>query len=235
MPTVQCPNCRATNPNGRRLLARCRMCHVNLSACRYCQSYDARMMDCTHPARPDWLRITDPTEALNCADFTSIVSGAGARVRLRQVIRTGVIAAVLALAAMLGTVRLYHVVTQPGPSVPLRATVSAPAEASADAGFPIKVLLLNQGQQPAKGVQVVIGGKSIRNFVCQGIEPPECFVEATARRACARIKRVEPGAIGSVTFYFTPREPGEVQLVAQVTAENAKAPERVLIEAEILP
>ena len=193
------------------------------------------MMDCTHPARPDWLRITDPSEALNCADFTSIVSGAGARVRLRQVIRTGLIAALLALAAMLGTVRLYHGLTQPGPSVPLRASVSAPAEASADAGFPVKVLLLNQGEHPANGVQVVIGGKSIRNLVCQGVEPPECFVEATARRACARIKRVEPGAIGSVTFYFTAREPGEVKLVAQVTAENARAPERVLIEAEILP
>jgi len=235
MPTVQCPNCRATNPNGRRLLARCRICHVNLAACRYCTSYDPRMMDCTHPARPDWLRITDPSEALNCADFASIVSGARARVRLRQVIRTGVIAAVLALAAMLGTVRLYHGLSQPGPATVLRASVSAPAEATADAGFPVRVLLLNQGEQPARRVQVVIGGKSIRNLVCQGIEPPECFVEATPRRACAQIKRVEPGAIGSVTFYFTPREPGEVKLVAQVTADNAKAPERVPVEAEILP
>jgi hypothetical protein len=235
MPTVQCPNCGATNPNGRRLLARCRKCRVFLAACRYCQHYDPKMMDCTHPARPDWLRITDPSEALNCADFALAVSGAGGRVRPRHVIRTGAIAAVVALGAMVGAARLYQGLSQPGPSVPLRATVSAPDETTAEAGFPVTVLLLNEGEYPAEAVQVVIGGKSIRNLVCQGVEPPECFLEATPRRACARIQRVEPGEIGSVTFYFTPRQPGEVKLVAQVTAENASAPERVTIEAEILP
>jgi hypothetical protein len=97
------------------------------------------------------------------------------------------------------------------------------------------VLLLNEGEHPAEEVQVLIGGKSIRNLVCQGVEPPECFLEATPRRVCARIKRLEPGEIGSVTFYFTPRQPGEVKLVAQVTAENANAPERIPIEADILP
>jgi len=235
MATVQCPSCGATNPNGRRLLARCRICHVNLAACRYCQSYDTRMMDCTHPARPDWLRITDPNEALNCADFASSGSSARSRLRARQVIRTGLIAAPLALIAMLGAVHFYRAATHTGPSVSLRATVSAPTEVTADAGFPVKVLVLNQGEQPADAVQVVIGGKSMRNLTCQGVEPAECFADASYRAASARIAHIAPGAIGAVTFYFAPREPGEVKLVAQVSAENSTAPERVPIEAEILP
>ncbi|MFB3880706.1 MAG: hypothetical protein ACE149_05555 [Armatimonadota bacterium] len=233
MPTVQCPSCGATNPNGRRLLARCRICHVNLAACRYCRFYAPSMMDCTHPARPDWLRITDPNEALNCPDFASI--GVGPRLTARQVIRTALIAAPLALIAMLAVVHFYRAATRSGPAVPLRATVSAPAETTADAGFPVRVLVANQGEHPADGVQVTIVGKSIRDLTCQGIEPPECYVEATPRRACARIKRIEPGAIATVTFYFAPREPGEVKLVAQVSAENSAAPERVPVEAEILP
>ena len=55
MVTVQCPNCGAINPNGKRLLARCQQCNVYLAACRYCLCYDKRMMDCTHPARPEEL------------------------------------------------------------------------------------------------------------------------------------------------------------------------------------
>jgi hypothetical protein len=31
-------------------------------------------MDCTHAARPDWLRITDATESLNCPDFSSLLA-----------------------------------------------------------------------------------------------------------------------------------------------------------------
>jgi hypothetical protein len=193
------------------------------------------MMDCTHPARPDYLRITDPSETLNCPDFSSIGGGGPVPRRLLRVIRTGAIAAVLGFAAMFGTAHLYRARTQSGPSVPLRCTVSAPSEASADTGLVVRVLVLNEGEEPADGVQVIIGGKSMRNFTCQAVDPPEAFAEATARSACATIGRIEPGSIGAVTFTFAPKEPGEVKLVAQVTAANAKAPEIIPIEAEILP
>ncbi len=233
MATVQCPNCGTINPNGKRLLARCRKCHVNLAACRYCLSYDKRMMDCVHPARPDWLRITDPSEALNCPDFSSI--GLATSSLLRRVFRTGTVGAALACALFFGSTRLLHLFTRSGPSVPLRATVSAPAEASADAGLAIRVLVSNQGEVPAESVQVIIGGKSMRDLTCQGVDPPEAFGQSDRRSTSAKLGRLEPGAIASVTFYLTPREPGEVKLVAQVTADNADAPQRIPIEGEILP
>ena len=89
MAIVRCPRCGTINPNGRRRLARCRRCHEELAGCRYCTYYDPRLMDCTHPARPDWLRIVDARESLNCADFTSMLTGGPARRQLLRVIRTG--------------------------------------------------------------------------------------------------------------------------------------------------
>ena len=244
MATIKCPICGTINPNGRRRLARCRRCREDLAGCRYCAYYDPKMMDCAHPSRPDWLRIVDARESLNCEDFTSIlVRGAGAIAAVARetpfrpvrLLRTGAIAAVIGLAVALGGLHLYRATTRTGPSVPLRVTVSAPAEASADTGFVVTVLVQNQGEHPAEEVQVIIGGKSMRNFICQSVEPPEAFAQATARTASARLGRIEPGDIQSVTFRFSPKRPGDVKLLAQVTAGNAEAPESIPIEGEILP
>ncbi len=192
-------------------------------------------MDCVHSARPDWLRIVDPRESLNCEDFTSTLTAGTAPFRAVNVVRTSAISVIVGIALMFGAVHLYRVATHTAPPVPLRATVSAPTESSADADFAVRVLVLNQGEHPAMGVQVNVGGKSLRNFVCQGVEPPEAFAEATTRSVSARLGRIEPGAIGSVTFHFSPKEPGEAKLVVQVTAANAELAQIVPIEGDILP
>jgi len=193
------------------------------------------MMDCTHPARPDWLRIVDATESLNCADFTSILVGAPARARGWRILRTAVIAAVLAGIGFLGAVRAYEVVTRPPPPVLLRASVSVPAEATRTTGFDVKILILNEADYPAEEVQVFISGPSLRNIVCEWIDPPEAFVEATPTSACGWVGYLEPGAIGSVLFHFSAEEACQVKLVAQVVAANLEGPHRVPIEGEILP
>jgi len=192
-------------------------------------------MDCTHPARPDWLRIVDATESLNCADFTSILVGAPARARGWRILRTAVIAAVLAGIGFLGAVRAYEVVTRPPPPVLLRASVSVPAEATRTTGFDVKILILNEADYPAEEVQVFISGPSLRNIVCEWIDPPEAFVEATPTSACGWVGYLEPGAIGSVLFHFSAEEACQVKLVAQVVAANLEGPHRVPIEGEILP
>ena len=236
MPMVRCPKCGTINPNGRRRLARCRRCQEPLSKCRYCQFYDARLMDCTHPARPEELRIVDPDEVLNCPDFTStLVVGTAKRRWLVPVLRTGVIAALVGIGAFLGVVRLYRAFTQPPPSVLLRASASAPAVSFLDAGFAVKILVLNEAEHPARDVQVFIRGPTVAHLVCQSVDPPEAFVEASPQMVCGWLGDLAPGEIGSVEFQFVADEPGELQLVGQVTAANVPGPQRVPIEGEIVP
>ena len=235
MSTVRCPSCGTVNVNGRRKLARCRNCHEWLTACRYCTYYDARLMDCTHSARPDWLRIVDATEALNCPDFTSLLVGAPARARGWRILRTAVIAAVLAGLGFLGAVRAYEAAIRPPPPVLLRASVSVPTEATRSTGFDLKIFVRNEADYPAQDVQVFISGPAMRNIVCEWIEPPEAFVEATPTSACGWVGYLEPGAIGWVQFHFTAEEACQVKLVAQVVAANLEGPHRVPIEGEILP
>ena len=193
------------------------------------------MMDCIHPARPDWLRIVDATESLNCPDFTSLLVGPPARARVWRILRTAVIAAVLAWLGFLGAVRAYEVVTSPPPPVLLRASVSVPTEATRSTGFDVKIFVRNEADYPAQDVQVFISGPAMRNIVCEWIEPPEAFVEATKISACGWVGYLEPGAIGWVQFHFTAEEACQVKLVAQVTAANLEGPHRVPIEGEILP
>jgi len=233
---VRCPKCGTINPNGRRRLGRCRTCQEVLGKCRYCQYYDARLIDCTHPARPEELRIVDADEALNCPDFTSTLVVGGAKRRwLVPVLRTGVIAALAGIAAFLGVVHLYRAFTRPPPPVLLRASASAPAVSFLEAGFDVKVLVLNEAEHAARDVQIFIRGPTVAHLVCQSVDPPEAFVEASPQMVCGWLGDLPSGHIGSVSFRFMADEPGELKLVAQVTAANVPGPQRVPIEGEVVP
>ncbi len=234
MATVRCPKCGTVNPNGQKRLLRCAQCRTELSACRYCRFYDARMMDCIHPSRPDYLRIVDAREALNCQDFASTLAGRGRRFALR-ITRTAVIAAVVTAIALFGFVSLYRKATEEAPPVLLRAAVSAPEECEREAGFNVKVLVQNTADQPAEEVQVVISGLSMPRLTCQYMEPPEAFAEATEKATTAWIGRIEPGDIASVEFSFAPSREGKVDLVAQVIAANMEGPQKIPIKSEVLP
>ncbi len=192
------------------------------------------MMDCIHPARPDWLRITDPSEARNCPDFSTIGYRPKTRVRPRKLTRTILIVGGLAVALVGGGMSLLRG-ARTGLATPLHATVSVPSEVSADTSLSVKVLVRNEGKQAADGVEVTVGGKSMRNLVWQAVEPPEAFSQATPLAAIAYLGTIQPGDIGSVTFYFSPHKPGEIKLTAQVTAANMGSAEQILIETEILP
>ena len=232
---VRCPKCGTAHPRGDRPLARCPGCNEQLGACRYCSYYDAQMMDCTHPARPEELRIVDAGESLNCPDFTSILTTSAVRSHLWRLLRTAAIAVVLSLVVLLGAVRVYESVTRPPPPVYLRAKVSAPAETFRESGFDVKVLVLNEADCAAEDVQVFISGPTMPKLICQSVEPSDAFVEWTERTVCGWIGRLEPGEIGSVDFHFAAEEACEVELVAQVVAANLEGPEKIAIEGAILP
>lgn len=192
-------------------------------------------MDCTHAARPDWLRIVDARESLNCPDFTSILVGAPARARGWRILRTALIAIVLSGLGFFGIVRAYETLTKPPPPVLLRASVSIPPEATCSTGFDVRILVLNEADCPAEDVQVLISGPAMRNIVCDWIEPPEAFGEVSRTSASGWVGYLEPGDIGSVQFHFTAEQACQVKLVAQVVAANLEGPHRVPIEGEILP
>ena len=232
MVTVQCPNCGAINPNGKRLLARCQQCNVYLAACRYCLFYDKRMMDCTHPARPEELRITDPSESLNCPDFTALVRGGSGR----RVLRTAVLAIALTLAALFAGLRMYEATTTPAPEVLLHTVINTTPQLNLGEGtFDVKAFVRNDSEYTANEVQVFIAGPSMPDLVCEWTDPPEAYAEGPGRSISGWIGDLEPGQIGSVVFYFQPKEPTQIKLIAQVTSANVAGPQRLVIAGEVLP
>jgi hypothetical protein len=191
-------------------------------------------MDCTHPARPEELRITDPSESLNCSDFTR-VAGAVGRPSLR-VLRTGVIAAIVVLAALFAIIGGYQSATSTGPSVLLRTTVSSTSELNFGEGtFDVRVFVRNEADYLARDVQVFVSGPSIVDLSCEWTDPPEAYDEGPGRSVCGWIGNLEPGQIGSVVFHFRPRQPCQIKLTAQVTAANLEGPKRIVIAGEVLP
>jgi hypothetical protein len=193
------------------------------------------MMDCTHPARPDWLRITDATESVNCPDFDSLLSRGRHRVSPWRVLRTALVSLVLVGGAMYAVVRGYEAAVNPAPPVLLEAAVSVPSEATRDSGFDVKILVRNAADYPANDVQVFLSGPSLPKLTCTSTDPPDAFIEATPRSTAAWIGRIEPGGIGAVQFHFTSEEPFQVKLVAQVVAANLEGPQKVTVAGEILP
>jgi len=193
------------------------------------------MMDCTHPARPDWLRITDATESINCADFDSMLSGDRPGIALRRVIRTALIALILVGGGMFAVIRGYEASVSPALPSLLEVVVSVPTEATMDSGLVVRVLVRNQADYPANDVRVLLSGPSLPKLVCTGTDPPEAFEESTPRSTSAWIGSLEPGDIGAVRFHFTSDEPCQVKLVAQVVAANLEGPRKVTVGGEILP
>ncbi|MBN1458024.1 MAG: hypothetical protein JXA57_00715 [Armatimonadetes bacterium] len=232
MATVQCPNCGAINPNGKRLLARCQQCNVYMAACRYCQFYDRRMMDCTHPARPEELRITDPSESLNCADFTALGRGRS----LKRVLRTASIAIVVTLAALFGGIRIYEAATTAPPEVLLHTIINTTSQLNLGEGtFDVKAFVRNDSEHTAKDVQVFISGPSMPDLVCEWTDPPEAYAEGPGRSISGWIGDLDPGQVGSVFFYFQAKEATQIKLTAQVTSANVAGPQRIVLAGEVLP
>ena len=236
MATVRCPKCGTINPNGRRRLARCRRCREALGKCRYCEHYDPRMQDCTHPARESGVRVLDADEVLNCPEFSStLVAGAPGRRRLLRVLRTALVAIVGTLLLMLGAIRVYHRVTELPPPVLLRASVSAPAVSFQDDGFDVTVLVRNQAEHAARQVEVIISGRSMRHLTCDRVEPAEAFLGGSGQSVRALVGDLQPREIGSLLFHFTAQETGEMDLAAHVIAANVEGSVRVPIEGEVVP
>jgi hypothetical protein len=235
MAAVRCPKCGTINPNGHQRLARCARCREALGKCRYCHFFNARMIDCTHPARPEELRIVDLDQVLNCRDFTTLLTPSPPRERLFRLLRTAAIAVVASLVVMLGAVRLYRLVTQVPPPVLLDAAVSVPEECYQESGLDITLLVKNKADHAAKDVQVVISGQTMPRLTCQYVEPPEAFAEATSKSTSAWLGEIAPGDIASVSFHFQPQKAGKVDLLARVVAENMEGPTRIHIDTEVLP
>lgn len=231
MAAVRCPKCGAVNPNGRRRLARCRLCHEQLGKCRYCEHYDPRLLDCTHLARRTDEKIVDADAVLDCPEFSSLL----ARRRLpyggaRAVLRTTLIAAVLVASAF----ALKHLLEPAeAPLVLLRVSARAPESCFQEDGFPVQVFVSNQTQDVAQNVRVFLSGSGLRTLTCQSVTPSEAFLEETPTAVCAGMGNLRPGEIGTVEFHFVANQCGEVALTALVVADNLPAPTKLHIEGEV--
>jgi hypothetical protein len=190
------------------------------------------MMDCIHPARPEELRITDPSESLNCPDFASIVH-ASSGVRL---LRTAALAIIITLAVLFAVIRIYQSATTPAAEALLHATISATSQLNFGEGtFDVRVFVRNDAEHPAREVQVFISGPGMIDLTCEWTDPPEAYAEGPGNSVCGWLGDLAPGEIGSVVFYFRPREPCQIKLTVQVTGANVEGPRRIVVAGEVLP
>lgn len=232
MAALRCPKCGAVNPSGRRRLARCSLCHEKLGKCRYCEHYDARMLDCTHVARRTDEKIIDADAVLDCPEFSSLL----ARRRLpshaaRAVLRTTLIAVVLIASAL----ALKHLLEPAeAPPVLLRTSARAPKSCFQEDGFPVQVFVSNRTGDVAQNVRVFLSGSGLRILTCQSVTPSEAFLEETDTAVCAGLGNLSPGEIRTVEFQFVANQCGEVALTALVVADNLPVPTKLEINGEIL-
>jgi hypothetical protein len=233
--TVRCPKCGAINPDGRRRLGRCGRCHEALGKCRYCRHYDPRMMDCTHLSRRTDERIVDADAVLDCPDFSSLLVTAGLPSFFhRPLVRTTLLGLVLAVPVLLGLLRLL---TPPPPPPPAAIKVSARATPASflEDGFDVTVFVHNQADHPATEVRVFVSGRSMSHLICQYVDPPETFEDASPRATSAFLGDLQPGQIKSVQFHFRSTRASELALVTHVTAANLDVLTRVPLSCEVLP
>ena len=230
--TVRCPKCGAVNPNGRRRLARCRVCHEKLGKCRYCEHYDPRQLDCTHPARRPDEKIVDADAVLDCPEFSSLLARRRLPYRIgRATLRTTLIAVVLIASAFV----LRHLLEPAeAPPVLLRVNARAPESCFQEDGFPVQVFVANQTEEVAENVRVFLSGGGLRTLTCQSVTPSEAFLEETPTVVGAGIGNLRPGEIGTVEFHFVANQCGEVALTALVVADNLPTPTKLSIEGEVL-
>lgn len=234
MAAVRCPKCGAVNPDGNRRLARCVSCHEPLGKCRYCRYYDSRLLDCTSLARATHERILDADEALNCPQFSTLLTLKARRpFPLLRYARTAAIGLVIGAGLMLGLSRL----TAPKPQAPVvfRTSVNAPETVFGEDPINVRVFAANQSEKPAQEVRVAIGGRDLRRLTVQSVDPPESFEEATPQLVTAYLGELQPGQIGSVAFRFTASETGELNLTIFVSAANLPVAERTAINCEVVP
>ena len=186
-----------------------------------------------HSARATHERIVDADEVLNCPDFatglvTQPVRGIWAR------LRTPLVGVAVGLGLMLCLIRLVGPRSAP-PPIELRTSVGTPDSIFQEDLLEIKILVCNEADHPAKDVRVVLSGRSMRGLLCQSVDPPEAFEEATAQYASAWVGDLESGQIGGVTFRFSASGTGKLDLAAHVTAANLPVPSVTPVHCEIVP
>jgi hypothetical protein len=137
---------------------------------------------------------------------------------------------------MFGVIHLYKWYTRPTPiESPLRAKVKVPSVSFRDEGFDVTVNVANWAEYPAEGVVVAIMGRTMPRLVCTSVDPPDCYLERGPRALRAYIGSMAPGEIRSVCVHFMPERAGELELRAQITADNMPPAGRVFITGEVVP
>ncbi len=235
MATVVCPRCNTPHPDGDRRSARCPSCHEPLGKCRYCTSFDLRLLDCVSIYRPTDQHISDPDEARDCPHFRSRLAAAPPR-RLRfALLRTGTVTTVLAAALFLGGLTWVRHLTSPAAGGPLKATVEAPETSTKDEGFDLRVVVFNPTDKPLKEVRVVISGRSLPSVTCQYVDPAECWAESAPRAVTAVVGDLPPAEHRAVLFHFFSQRMGRLSLAAHITAANTSRTVSLPIESDVMP
>jgi hypothetical protein len=192
-----------------------------------------RLTDCTHLSRRTDDHVLDADEVLNCATFSSLLTGRGVSAGLRW---STVLVVLAVAAAVFGVLaRSLRAPVGADATTSLRTSVDVSPTAVQNESLKVTILVANQGDHLAQDVRAFISGRSLPSLVCEYTVPEEAFLEVSSNAVCALIGNIPAGEVRSVDFYFRATKCGDLKLAAHVGGENLQATSALPIECQVIP
>ena len=232
MAVLKCPKCGRLCRERVVPFPRCARCHEHLLTCRYCAHYDARMLDCVSPFRPEDLRIRDPDLYLACPHHKTTLAPPEPRA-IRK--RVWVPAFGILLVAVLGVFILARRGPAPPPGPDLHARVVPVEEAILQEPMVIEVQIWNPGPGPVSDVIMAIDRSYQRHVNLTYVEPEPVVQRRTSKWERLWFPGLDKGETLEVYLHVMPVKQGTWQFKAEVTSPDAPRREQLATTLEISP
>jgi hypothetical protein len=232
MAVLKCPKCGRLCRSGVVPFPRCARCHEHLLKCRYCAYYDARMLDCVSPYRPEDLRIRDPDLYLACPHHKTTLTPPEPRA-LRT--RVWMPAFCVLLLAVLGITILARLRPAAPTRPELHARVVPVEEAILQEPVVMEVQVWNPGPGRVSDVIVAIDRSYQKHVNLTYVEPEPAVQRRGSKWERLWFPGLKQGEVLEVYLHVTPIKQGTWQFKAEVTSPDAPRREQVATTLEISP
>jgi hypothetical protein len=209
---------------------RCARCHEQLLKCRYCAHYDARLLDCVSPFRPEAFPIRDPDLYLACPHHKTTLAAPRPVVRRRVWLPS---VALFGVAIAIGVAVMLRLQAPP-PRGPVLHTRIAPTEEGV-VGEPLIMTLQvwNAGPGAAREIVVSLDRSCEKRIKLESVEPEPVQRRRTRGAEHMWFGRLEEGQVLDVALHMTPLKCGKCRMQADVASPDSDRRDRVKTLLEI--
>jgi len=230
MVVLRCPKCGRLCRAGVLPFPRCARCHEHLLKCRYCAHYDARLLDCVSPFRPEAFPIRDPDLYLACQHHKTTLAPALPAVR-RRVWMPLIALFVLAIAA--GAVIMLRLQAAPPRGPMLHARVPPMEESFVHEPLVVTLQVWNPGPGAVREIIVSLHRSYEKHVKLDYVEPRPSHQRRTRRAQHMWFAGLEEGQVLDVLLHVTPIRQGTWQMQVDVVSPDSDRREHVKATLEI--